>query len=99
MIPSIPEIIFVQNYRSASLSETQNRRVLKYLVPVVLISVLLNIPKFLETSVQYDPEEEKVGTINNQIARKKVTKKVGIFSILVRNGSVFPRNGSEDPEP
>ncbi|XP_023330932.1 FMRFamide receptor [Eurytemora carolleeae] len=48
------------NYRSANLSETQCKRVLKYLVPVILLSVLLNLPKFLETSVQYDPEEEKI---------------------------------------
>ena len=50
----------MQNYRSTNLSESKCRRLATYLIPVLVASVLLNIPKFLETTVEYDHEEGKV---------------------------------------
>ena len=52
-----------QEYRSAGLVQAKNLRVAKYLIPVVIASVLLNIPKFLETSVGYDEETEEVADL------------------------------------
>ena len=43
-----------QEYRNAGLVQNKNIRVAKYLVPVIVASVLLNVPKFVETSVGYD---------------------------------------------
>ena len=40
--------------------QNKNTRVAKYLIPVIIGSVLLNIPKFLETSVAYDEETGEV---------------------------------------
>ena len=51
-----------QEYRSAGLVQNKSTRVAKYLVPVIIGSVLLNVPKFFEvSSVIYDPEN---GTVN-----------------------------------
>jgi hypothetical protein len=51
--------VFVQNYRNTNLSESKCRRLATYLIPVLITSVLLNLPKFLETTVEYDHEEGK----------------------------------------
>ena len=52
----------MQEYRSAGLVQNKSTRVAKYLVPVIIGSVLLNVPKFFEvSSVIYDPEN---GTVN-----------------------------------
>ena len=53
-------VIFLQEYRSAGIVQAPNLRVAKYLVPVIIASMLLNIPKFLETSVGYDEETDEV---------------------------------------
>merc|ERR1712223_1285310 len=37
--------------------EACKRRLLKYVIPVILLSTLLNIPKFLESEVHYDDYE------------------------------------------
>ena len=50
----------IQEYRNAGLVQNKNIRVAKYLVPVIIVSVLLNVPKFLETSVAYDEETGEV---------------------------------------
>ena len=49
-----------QEYRNAGLVQNKNIRVAKYLVPVIVASVVLNIPKFIETSVAYDEETGEV---------------------------------------
>ena len=48
--------INVKEYRNAGLLQNKSTRVAKYLIPVIIVSVLLNILKFLETSVAYDEE-------------------------------------------
>ena len=53
---------FIQEYRSAGIVQNKNLRVAKYLIPVVIVSILLNIPKFLETSVHYDEETGEVSS-------------------------------------
>lgn len=50
----------LKEYRNAGLVQNKNTRVAKYLIPVIIGSVLLNIPKFLETSVAYDEETGEV---------------------------------------
>lgn len=50
----------VKEYRNAGLLQNKSTRVAKYLIPVIIVSVLLNIPKFLETSVAYDEETGEV---------------------------------------
>ena len=52
--------INVKEYRNAGLVQNKNTRVAKYLIPVIIVSVILNIPKFLETSVAYDEETGEV---------------------------------------
>ena len=52
--------VMIQEYRNAGLVQNKNIRVAKYLVPVIIVSVLLNVPKFLETSVAYDEETGEV---------------------------------------
>ena len=52
--------INVKEYRNAGLLQNKSTRVAKYLIPVIIVSVLLNIPKFLETSVAYDEETGEV---------------------------------------
>ena len=37
-------------------SHASLRRLFKYILPVMLISILFNIPKFLESEVKFDPE-------------------------------------------
>ena len=51
-----------QEYRNAGLVQNKNIRVAKYLVPVIVASVLLNVPKFVETSVGYDENTGEVST-------------------------------------
>ena len=36
------------------------RRILKYILPVILLSVALTIPKFFESEVDYRDVEEKI---------------------------------------
>ena len=53
-------ISLMQEYRNAGLVQNKNIRVAKYLIPVIAASVLLNVPKFIETSVAYDEETGEV---------------------------------------
>ena len=37
------------------------RRVAKYLIPVFVLSVLINVPKFFEAEIEYNKAEEDFG--------------------------------------
>ena len=54
-----------QEYRNAGLVQNKNLRVAKYLIPVIVASVLLNVPKFVETSVDYD---ELTGEVKEELS-------------------------------
>ena len=51
---------FPKEYRNAGLVQNKNLRVAKYLIPVIIFSVFLNIPKFVETSVEFNEETNEV---------------------------------------
>ena len=43
------------------------RRVLKYLIPVTVVSVVFNLPKFLEAEIEYVPNIEPLLTDNGTV--------------------------------
>ena len=45
-------------YREMIKAQTANARVFKLILPVLVFSVLLNIPRFFETVIQYETFEE-----------------------------------------
>ncbi|XP_023345153.1 FMRFamide receptor [Eurytemora carolleeae] len=52
------------HYRTMTLTYSTKLRVFWYLVPVVLLSVLLNVPKFLETEYYYTSTKEETNATN-----------------------------------
>ena len=47
-------------YRDAVLASSVKFRVAKYVIPVVVFAIVLNIPKFFETEIFYIPVNETV---------------------------------------
>ena len=45
-------------------SDAIRRRLLKYLLPVIVISVLFNVPKFFESTCQYNYEMVRVNRVS-----------------------------------
>ena len=45
-------------------SDAIRRRLLKYLLPVIVISVLFNVPKFFESTWQYNYEMVRVNRVS-----------------------------------
>ena len=56
-------VVFSQEYRNIDIEQNQNGRVAKYLVPVCVLSVLLNIPLFLEKATAYNEQDETVNCL------------------------------------
>ena len=51
-------------YRESTLGKSVNTRVMMYVIPVIILSVLLNVPKFLETELLFITETEDNSTIS-----------------------------------
>ena len=68
-------------YRDITQTSTVNKRVIIYVVPVIVFSLVLNLPKFFETKIVYNSGKNQIdfslfknGSIENMEALMKLLK-------------------------
>ena len=69
-------------YRDLTQTRSVSRRVAIYVIPVIIFSIILNLPKFFETKIVYNSEKKQIdfslfknGSIENMEALMKLLKK------------------------
>ena len=69
-------------YRDLTQTRSVSRRVAIYVIPVIIFSIILNLPKFFETKIVYNSGKKQIdfslfknGSIENMEALMKLLKK------------------------